>query len=134
MADTTRQAGGSSNRPTRRRSVSRKRSVRETNNCWSWLSSVSWSWLPVQLTDDDREQLTDDDSDQELRRVLKHLGVMRLGGRWQKREEWQEERASPNDSFSSSESSGEEDADIDAKMDALLQGSQKVAIVSHSYL
>ena len=77
---------------------------------------------------------SDDDSDQELRRVLKHLGVMRLGGRWQKREEWQEERASPNDSFSSSESSGEEDADIDAKMDALLQGFQKVAMLAHSYL
>ena len=87
-----------------------------------------------QLTDDDQEQLTDDDSDQELRRVLKHLGVMRLGGRWQKREEWREERTSPNDSFSSSESSDAEDADIDRKMDALLQGSQKVAIVSHSYL
>ena len=88
-----------------------------------------------QLTDDDQEQLTDDDSDQELRRVLKHLGVMRLGGRWQKREEWQEERASLNDSFSSSEAtSGEEDADIDAKMDALLQGSQKVAMLAHSYL
>ena len=87
-----------------------------------------------QLTDDDQEQLTDDDSDQELRRVLKHLGVMRLGGRWQKREEWQEERASPNDSFSSSEAtSGEEDADIDAKMDALLQGSQKVVILAHPY-
>ena len=56
------------------------------------------------------------------------------GGRWQKREEWREERASPNDSFSSSESSDAEDADIDRKMDALLQGSQKVAIVSHSYL
>ena len=86
------------------------------------------------LTDDDQGQLTDDDSDQELRRVLKHLGVMRVGGRWQKRGEGQEERASPNDSLSSSESSGEEDADIDAKMNALLQGSQKVAIVAHSYL
>ena len=84
-----------------------------------------------QLTDDDQEQLTDDDSDQELRRVLKHLGVMRLGARWQKREE----RVSSNDSFSSSEAtSGEEDADIDAKMDALLQGSQKVAMLAHSYL
>ena len=56
-----------------------------------------------QLTDDNQEQLTDDDSDQELRRVLKHLGVMRVGGRWQKRGEGQEERASPNDSLSSSE-------------------------------
>ena len=76
-----------------------------------------------QLTDDDQEQLTDDDSDQELRRVLKHLGVMRVGGRWEKREEWREERASPNDS--SSESSDAEDADIDRKMDALLQGVSK---------
>ena len=86
------------------------------------------------LTDDDQGQLTDDDSDQELRRVLQHLGVMRVGGRWEKRGEWREERASPNDSFSSSESSDAEDADIDRKMDALLQGSQKVAMVSHSYL
>ena len=85
-----------------------------------------------QVTDDDQGQVTDDDSDQELRRVLKHLGVLRVGGRWEKREEWREERASPNDS--SSESSDAEDADIDRKMDALLQGSQKVAIVSHSYL
>ena len=87
-----------------------------------------------QLTDDDQEQLTDDDSDQELRRVLKHLGVMRVGGRWEKRGEWPEERASPNDSSSSSESGDAEDAEIDRKMDALLQGSRKVAIVSHSYL
>ena len=86
------------------------------------------------LTDDDQGQLTDDDSDQELRRVLQHLGVMRVGGRWEKRGEWREERASPNDSSSSSESSDAEDADIDRKMDALLQGSQKVAMVSHSYL
>ena len=86
-----------------------------------------------QLTSASESDGLDDDSDQELRRVLKHLGVMRLGGRWQKREEWQEERASPNDSFSSSESSGEEDTDIDAKMDALLQGSQKVVTLAHSY-
>ena len=79
-----------------------------------------------QVTDDDQGQVTDDDSDQELRRVLKHLGVMRVGGRWEKREEWREERASPNDSFSSSESSDAEDADIDRKMDALPQGSQKI--------
>ena len=87
-----------------------------------------------QLTDDDQGQLTDNDSDQELRRVLQHLGVMRVGGRWEKRGEWREGRASPNDSSSSSGSSDSEDADIDRKMDALLQGSQKVAIVSHSYL
>ena len=79
-----------------------------------------------QLTSASESDGSDDDSDQELRRVLKHLGVMRLGGRWQKREEWQEERASPNDSFSSSESSDAEDADIDRKMDALPQGSQKI--------
>ena len=77
-----------------------------------------------QVTDDDQDQVTDDDSDQELRRVLKHLGVLRVGGRWEKREEWREERASPNDS--SSESSDAEDADIDRKMDALPQGSQKI--------
>ena len=87
-----------------------------------------------QLTDAASESDgSDGDSDQELSRVLKNLGVMRVGGRWQRREERQEERASSNDSFSSSEASGEEDADIDAKMDALLQGSQKVVILAHSY-
>ena len=58
---------------------------------------------------------SDGDSNQELKHVLKTLGVMRVGGKWQR----QEERASSNDSFSSSEESGGEDGDIDAKMDAL---------------
>ena len=83
-----------------------------------------------QLTDAASESDgSDGDSDQELRHALKNLGVMRVGGRWQR----QEERASSNDSPSSSEASGEEDGDIDAKMDALLQGSQKVVILAHPY-
>ena len=86
------------------------------------------------LTDDDQGQLTDDDSDQELRRVLQHLGVMRVGGRWEKRGEWPEERASPNDSSSSSESSDSEDADIDRKMDALYRGLKKLLLCHiHTY-
>ena len=58
---------------------------------------------------------SDGDSDQELKHVLKTLGVMRVGGKWQR----QEERASSNDWSGSSEESGGEDGDIDAKMDAL---------------
>ena len=72
---------------------------------------------------------SDGDSDQELKHVLKNLGVMRVGGKWRR----QEERASSNDSFSSSKASGEEDEDIDAKMDALRQRSQKVVILVYPY-
>ena len=61
--------------------------------------------------------LSDGDSDHELQHVLKSLGVMRVGGRWQR----QGERAASSDSTDSSEASGKEDGDIDidAKMDAL---------------
>ena len=72
------------------------------------------------MTDDDQGQVTDDDSDQELKHALKTLGVIRVGGKWQR----QEERASSTDSSSdSSEESEGEDKDIDAKMEALRQGS-----------
>ena len=72
---------------------------------------------------------SDGDSDQELKHVLKTLGVMRVGGKWQR----QEERASSNDSSGSSGESEGEDGDIDAKLDALRQGSQKVVILVYSY-
>ena len=62
---------------------------------------------------------SDGDSDQELKRALKTLGVVRVGGKWQR----QEERASSTDSSGSSGESEGEDGDIDAKMDALRQGS-----------
>ena len=83
-----------------------------------------------QVTDDDQGQVTDDDSDQELKHALKTLGVIRVGGKWQR----QEERASSTDSSTDS-SSGESDGeggDIDAKMEALRQGSQKVVILVFS--
>ena len=80
-----------------------------------------------QLTDAASESDgSDGDSDQELSRVLKNLGVMRVGGKWQR-------RAASSDSTGSSEASGEEDGDIDAKMDALRQGSQKVVISVYPY-
>ena len=79
-----------------------------------------------QVTDDDQDQVTDDDSDQELKHALKTLGVIRVGGKWQR----QEERASSTDS-SSGESDGE-GGDIDAKMEALRQGSKKVVILVFS--
>ena len=83
-----------------------------------------------QVTDDDQGQVTDDDSDQELKHALKTLGVIRVGGRWQR----QEERASSTDSSSdSSEESEWEDKDIDAKMEALRQGSKKVFILVYPY-
>ena len=59
--------------------------------------------------------LSDGDSDHELQHVLKSLGVLRVGGKWQR----QEERAASSDSTGSSGESGEEDGDIDAKMDIL---------------
>ena len=83
-----------------------------------------------QVTDDDQGQVTDDDSDQELKHALKTLGVIRVGGKWQR----QKERASSTDSSTDS-SSGESDGeggDIDAKMEALRQGSQKVVILVFS--
>ena len=83
-----------------------------------------------QVTDDDQGQVTDDDSDQELKHALKTLGVIRVGGRWQR----QEERASSTDSSSdSSEESEGEDKDIDVKMEALRQGSKKVFILVYPY-
>ena len=72
---------------------------------------------------------SDGDSDQELKHVLKTLGVVRVGGKWQR----QEERASSTDSSGSSGESEGEDGDIDAKMDALRQGSQKVVILVYPY-
>ena len=59
--------------------------------------------------------VSDGDSDHELQHVLKTLGVMRVGGKWQR----QEERAASSDSTGSSEESGGENGDIDAKMDVL---------------
>ena len=82
-----------------------------------------------QVTDDDQGQVTDDDSDQELKHALKTLGVIRVGGKWQR----QEERASSTDSSGSSGESDGEGGDIDAKMDALRQGSQKVVILVYPY-
>ena len=82
-----------------------------------------------QVTDDDQGQVTDDDSDQELKHALKTLGVIRVGGKWQR----QEERASSNDSSDSSGESEGEGGDIDAKMDALRQGSLKVFILVYPY-
>ena len=130
MADTPRrQAGTGTNRPTRRRSVSRKRSVGETRNCCCTCN------CKVEPDMGSKEKLTDaasesdgsdGDSDQELKHVLKNLGVMRVGGKWQR-------RAASSDSTGSSEASGEEDGDIDAKMDALRQGSQKVVISVYPY-
>ena len=120
MADTPRrQAGTGTNRPTRRRSMSRKRGVRETGHCCCTCNGKveedlgSKEELADVASDFDS---SDDDSDHELKRALKTLGVVRVGGRWQR----QEERASSTDSSSdSSEESEGEDKDIDAKMDAL---------------
>ena len=120
MADTTRQVGGSSNR--RRRSASRKRGVRETGHCCCTCNCKVEEDLgsKEELADAASESDgSDGDSDQELKNVLKTLGVMRVGGKWQR----QEERASSNDSSGSSGESEGEDGDIDAKMDALRQGS-----------
>ena len=121
MADANRQVGGSSNR--RRRSASRKRGVRETGHCCCTCNGKveedlgSKEELADVASDFDS---SDDDSDHELKRALKTLGVVRVGGRWQR----QEERASSTDSSSdSSEESEGEDKDIDAKMEALRQGS-----------
>ena len=125
MADTPprRQAGTGTNRPTRQRSVSRKRSVGETGHCCCTCNCkveedlVSKEELADAASESDG---SDGDFDQELKHVLKNFGVVRVGGKWQR----QEERASSTDSSSdSSEESEEEDKDIDAKMEALRQGS-----------
>ena len=120
MADANRQVGGSSNR--RRRSASRKRGVRETGHCCCTCNCKAKEDLgsKEELADTSDFDSSDDDSDHELKRALKTLGVVRVGGRWQR----QEERASSTDSSSdSSEESEGEDKDIDAKMEALRQGS-----------
>ena len=130
MADANRQVGGSSNR--RRRSASRKRGVRETGHCCCTCNGKVEEDLgsKEELADAASESDgSDGDSDQELKHVLKTLGVMRVGGKWQR----QEERASSNDSSGSSGESEGEDGDIDAKMDALRQGSQKVVILVYPY-
>ena len=124
MADTPprRQAGTGTNRPTRQRSVSRKRSVRETGNCCCTCNCKVEEDLgsKEELADTSDVDGSDDDSDHELKRALKTLGVVRVGGKWQR----QEERASSTDSSGSSgESEGEDGGDIDAKMEALRQGS-----------
>ena len=125
MADTPprRQAGTGTNRPTRQRSVSRKRSVGEAGHCCCTCNCKVGEDLgsKEELADAASESDgSDGDSDQELKRALKTLGVVRVGGRWQR----QEERASSIDSSSdSSEESEGEDKDIDAKMEALRQGS-----------
>ena len=123
MADTPRrQAGTGTNRPTRRRSVSRKRSVGETGHCCCTCNCKVGEDLgsKEELADAASESDgSDGDSDQELKHVLKTLGVMRVGGKWQR----QEERASSTDSSDSDSASSEEsegeDKDIDVKMDAL---------------
>ena len=130
MADTTRQVGGSSNR--RRRSLSRNRSVGETGNycCTCNCKAKEDLGSKEELADTSDFDSSDDDSDHELKRALKTLGVVRVGGRWQR----QEERASSTDSSSdSSEESEGEDKDIDAKMEALRQGSKKVFILVYPY-
>ena len=123
MADTPRrQAGAGTNRPTRRRSMSRKRSVGETGHCCCTCNCKAKEDLSSkeELADTSDVDGSDDDSDHELKRALKTLGVVRVGGKWQR----QEERASSTDSSSdSSEESEGEDKDIDAKMEALRQGS-----------
>ena len=123
MADTPRrQAGTGTNRPTRRRSMSRKRSVGETGNCCCTCNCKAKEDLgsKEELADTSDFDGSDDDSDHELKRALKTLGVVRVGGRWQR----QEERASSTDSSGSSgESEGEDGGNIDAKMEALRQGS-----------
>ena len=135
MADTPprRQAGTGTNRPTRRRSVSRKRSVGETGHCCCTCNCKVEEDLgsKEELADAASESDgSDGDSDQELKHVLKTLGVIRVGGKWQR----QEERASSTDSSSdSSEESEGEDKDIDAKMEALRQGSKKVVILVYPY-
>ena len=103
--------------------MSRKRGVRETGHCCCTCNGKveedlgSKEELADVASDFDS---SDDDSDHELKRALKTLGVVRVGGRWQR----QEERASSTDSSSdSSEESEGEDKDIDAKMEALRQGS-----------
>ena len=133
MADTPprRQAGTGTNRPTRRRSLSRKRSVGETGHCCCTCNCKVGEDLgsKEELADAASESDgSDGDSDQELKHVLKTLGVVRVGGKWQR----QEERASSTDSSGSSGESEGEDGDIDAKMDALRQGSQKVVILVFS--
>ena len=134
MADTPprRQAGTGTNRPTRRRSLSRKRSVGETGHCCCTCNCKVGEDLgsKEELADAASESDgSDGDSDQELKHVLKTLGVVRVGGKWQR----QEERASSTDSSGSSGESEGEDGDIDAKMDALRQGSQKVVILVYPY-
>ena len=123
MADKPRrQAGTGTNRPTRRRSMSRKRSVGETGHCCCTCNCKAKEDLgsKEELADTSDFDGSDDDSDHELKRALKTLGVVRVGGKWQR----QEERASSTDSSGSSgESEGEDGGDIDAKMEALRQGS-----------
>ena len=89
MADTPRrQAGGSPDRPTRRRSVSRRRrSVGETRNCCCTCNCKVGPDMgsKEKLTDAASESdVSDGDSDHELQHVLKTLGVMRVGGKWQR--------------------------------------------------
>ena len=132
MADTPRrQAGTGTNRPTRRRSMSRKRSVGETGHCCCTCNCKAKEDLSSkeELADTSDVDGSDDDSDHELEHALKTFGVIRVGGKWQR----QEERASSNDSSGSSGESEGEDGDIDAKMDALRQGSQKVVILVYPY-
>ena len=135
MADTPprRQAGTGTHRPTRRRSVSRKRSVGETGHCCCTCNCKVEEDLgsKEELADAASESDgSDGDFDQELKHVLKNFGVVRVGGKWQR----QEERASSTDSSSdSSEESEGEDKDIDAKMEALRQGSKKVFILVYPY-
>ena len=135
MADTPprRQAGTGTNRPTRRRSVSRKRSVGEAGHCCCTCNCKVGEDLgsKEELADAASESDgSDGDFDQELKHVLKNFGVVRVGGKWQR----QEERASSTDSSSdSSEESEGEDKDIDAKMEALRQGSKKVFILVYPY-
>ena len=134
MADTPRrQAGTGTNRPTRRRSMSRKRSVGETGNCCCTCNCKVKEDLgsKEELADvASKSDGSDGDFDQELKHVLKNFGVVRVGGKWQR----QEERASSTDSSSdSSEESEGEDKDIDAKMEALRQGSKKVVILVYPY-
>ena len=134
MADTPprRQAGTGTNRPTRRQSMSRKRSVGEAGHCCCTCNCKVGEDLgsKEELADAASESDgSDGDSDQELEHALKTLGVIRVGGKWQR----QEERASSNDSSDSSGESEGEGGDIDAKMDALRQGSLKVVILVYPY-
>ena len=102
--------------------MSRKRSVGETGNCCCTCNCKAKEDLSSkeELADTSDFDGSDDDSDHELKRALKTLGVVRVGGKWQR----QEERASSTDSSGSSgESEGEDGGDIDAKMEALRQGS-----------